>query len=103
MARTRYPTDLGHITIEDVAHHRNGVAGLPFCVVTFTSEGRRMVGIVFETTEPKPIADFPTAVFDRELLGQGVITFGQNSFRGDVYDAALRQACRDRGYLTDGE
>ena len=102
--RTTYATDFGRLTIEDVASHRNGIAGAPFCVVTFTEHDgvrqRQMVGILFEHDEPNPVADFRTAVFDRALLGRGVIAFGENSYRGDVYDGALRQACRDRGYLA---
>jgi hypothetical protein len=79
--------------VQQVEYHRNGVGGDPFWVVTFTSaeDGRPMVGIVFSE-------QYRTAVFNRELLGQGVIAFGQNSFRGDCFDAELRAAiCKDQG------
>lgn len=82
------------IVIEQVERHRNGVAGEGFHVVTFLdpNEGTpdrplAMVGVVFETAGQ-------VAVFDRALLGQGIIEFGRNSWRGDVYEAALREAVR---------
>lgn len=70
-----------------VAHHRNGIAGAPFYVVRFTAaeDKRPMVGIVFE--EPANVA-----VLDTALLAQGVITFGDNSWRGDQYAPELRAA-----------
>jgi hypothetical protein len=71
-----------------IAYHRNGVAGVGFHVVTFvdnTHDGTRtnMVGIVFDGSGR-------CAVFDRDLLGQGEIAFGENSWRGDVYERELR-------------
>jgi hypothetical protein len=79
--------------IREIAYHRNGVAGNGFHVVTFKG-GRRisqgvnrnfpeMVAIVFE--EPGNVA-----VFDRELLGEGIIAFAENSWRGDYYEKELR-------------
>lgn len=75
--------------IEGVAFHRNGISGAPFSVVTFVirEEGqlRRMVGVVFD--EP-----YHVAVFDRDLIGQGDIRFGHNSWRGDRYEDDLRHS-----------
>lgn len=79
------------MTIQEIAYHRNGICGEGFHVVTFTDErdgdvsGRKMVAVVFEHI-------MATAVFDRELLGQGVIAFMENSYRGDHFDAELRSA-----------
>lgn len=68
-----------------IAYHRNGVGGNGFHVLTFhDSELKKdMVGIVFD--EPGSVA-----VFDRKLLGEGVIEFGVNSWRGDSFEPALR-------------
>lgn len=95
-AREKHPShiivrDGTSITVEDVAYHRNGVSGIGFHVVTFRwaerhEEPRPMVGTVF----PELGA---VAVFDRELLRQGNIGFAEgNSWRGDHFEAALREA-----------
>lgn len=49
-------------------------------------EKRDMLAVVFPSNE------IMTAVFDMKLLAEGNITFGQNSWRGDHYDAELHQA-----------
>jgi hypothetical protein len=107
-----------HITIEEVAYHRNGISGAGFYVVKFIdaevpkpktrlidqmnqiegAEGR-MIGIVFDTP-------YHVAVFDRGLLARDVIAFGANSFRGDYYEADLRKACESYSkfdWLTHGQ
>lgn len=71
----------------DTASHRNGTSGAPFHVVLFEDigdEGSRKVGIVFDS--PSHVA-----VLDVDLLAEGIITFGQNSWRGDVFEPELRQ------------
>jgi hypothetical protein len=77
------------IKVEKIDYHRNGVGGNGFNVVTFTYKYERltinMVAVVFEEKGN-------VAVFDRDLLGKGVIEFGQNSWRGDNFEAALRKA-----------
>lgn len=73
--------------ILNVAHHRNGISGNPFHVVTFRDGRQKMIGIVFE--EPGSIA-----VFDSDLLAQDVIAFGENSWRGDDYETFLRAAAK---------
>jgi hypothetical protein len=100
------------IEIEEVAYHRNGVAGYPFYVITFQTrydggEWMPMVGVVFDyedvaiksENEYEAIAPTDgvfrnprTAVFRRDLLGKGVVAFGANSWRGDHFDGALRSA-----------
>lgn len=78
-----------NVKIEEVAYHRNGVGGEPFYVIKFisTEDGRasNMVGVVY------PENGY-VSVFDRDLLGQGVIAFGYNSFRGDHFEGHLRHA-----------
>lgn len=73
--------------ILDVAHHRNGVSGNPFHVVTFRDGRQKMIGIVFEEHGN-------VAVFDSKLLAADVIEFGVNSWRGDDYETFLRDAAK---------
>jgi hypothetical protein len=71
-----------------IDYHRNGIDGAPFHAVLFDDsgdEGSRKLGIVFD--EP-----FHVAVFDVAKLAAGNITFGENSWRGDRFEPALRQA-----------
>ena len=78
-----------------MARHRNGVAGAPFDVMLFKERGRRSsvnVGILFD--EPSHCA-----ILDVVKLAAGDIAFGSNSWRGDDYEPALRQAVNAR----DGE
>lgn len=77
--------------INEVHYHRNGISGEPFHVVKFTEKKTNFIGVVF------PLDDGDTwngrvAVFDLDLLAQGNIAFGENSWRGDTYESALRQA-----------
>jgi hypothetical protein len=71
--------------IEKIAAHRNGIHGAPFYTVIFTIGGDRMLGIVFEQ-------EAHIAVFDLAKLADDNITFGENSWRGDEYEATLRGA-----------
>lgn len=77
------------LEIHEVAYHRNGGGGEGFHLVRFTDHGERqpkhMCAVVFE-------AEMHTAVLDLDLLRENVIAFGMNSWRGDHYDADLRQA-----------
>lgn len=88
------------LRIEHIAHHRNGVCGTPFHVVLFRDpdEGR-MVGVLFDTPDH-------LAVFHLDMLLAGEIAFGVNSWRGDHYEPALRQAVRsfpDEAAATDSD
>ena len=79
------------LAIHEIAHHRNGVSGAPFHVVTFTDKQVprvRLVAVVMEGMEDEEYV----AVFDRDLIGQGIIEFGVNSWRGDRYSRELRAA-----------
>jgi hypothetical protein len=75
------------LTIDKIAYHRNGVAGEPFKAVVFQYDGKKMLGIRFEDGAPDSIgfSNPRCAVFDLELLAQGVIEFGENSWRGDQF------------------
>ena len=78
--------------IIDIDFHRNGISGAPFHVVLFDDKGpeaSRKVGIVFDS--PHHIA-----VLDVAKLAEGNITFGQNSWRGDVFELELRAAVTER-------
>ncbi len=84
-----------NLVIREIAHHRNGVSGEPFYVVNFHCEEQgNMIGVVFyggltwnSQGEYKIVLEENprVAVFKRELLGEGVVAFGENSFRGDDY------------------
>jgi hypothetical protein len=76
------------LTINSIACHRNGICGQPFTVVLFEDqgpEGSRKAAILFD--EPHYCA-----VLDVAKLAAGDIAFGSNSWRGDKYQAPLRQA-----------
>ena len=96
------PLDTSEITIEKVEYHRNGVCGEPFFVINFKCvKVGEMVGIVFakyNEDHNKYFLDMnpKVAVFEREKLGEGIIEFGQNSFRGDHYSSYLVYAINQK-------
>jgi len=76
------------IRVIDTAYHRTGISGAPFHVVLFhdtSDENTRKVGILFE-------ALYHCAVLDVAKLAEGSIAFGVNSYRGDRFEPALREA-----------
>jgi hypothetical protein len=77
------------VQVEEVVSHRNGICGTSFYVINFfdKEEEINLVGIVFPQKGN-------VAVFDRELLGNGEIGFGINSWRGDNYEISLRRAIK---------
>ncbi len=78
--------------IIDIDYHRNGICGAPFHVILFEDKGEeasRKVGIVFDSA-------YHVAVLDVDKLADGNITFGHNSWRGDVFELELRAAITDR-------
>ncbi len=90
MEKNRCIDGVGKITIKDIDYHRNGIGGCGFHVITFTQkDGHRnqnMMAVLFDTD------DFGyCSVFDTDLLGQGNIQFGQNSWRGDNYEREMRK------------
>jgi hypothetical protein len=85
--------------ILSIAYHRNGIGGAPFHVILFEDrgeEGSRKVAVVFE--EPCHIA-----VLDVAMLAAGDIAFGSNSWRGDVYEPAMRRAIAKRTRAIESE
>jgi hypothetical protein len=75
------------IHVKEIAYHRNGVCGEPFYVVLFRDGRDKRLAVVY--ADPGHVS-----VFDPDLLGAGVIAFGENSFRGDHYESDLRAAIR---------
>ena len=76
------------ITLSALAYHRNGICGAPFhvAIVEASDEpGRPKVAIVFD--EP-----YHVAVLDIGKLSADEITFGENSYRGDIFEPPLRNA-----------
>lgn len=66
--------------LKSIAHHRNGVMGESFYVCLFTENKKNLMGVLFPTDNLMTVS-----VFDVDLLHNGVISFGDNSFRGDEY------------------
>ena len=71
------------MNIIEIAYHRNGISGAGFHAVTFEDDGRTFVSTVFE-------AEGHIAVL--EIAQLPVVTFGENSWRGDRYADYLRKA-----------
>ncbi len=72
------------LTLIDVAYHRNGICGAPFTVTLFDDGESRKAALLFD-------APYHCAVLDVAKLASGDITFGSNSYRGDVYEQTLRR------------
>ena len=77
-------TEIKSVKVLKQDHHRNGVGGAPFDVVLFKHEGEKFLAIVFD--EPGCVA-----VLGFDKLKQEVIEFGENSWRGDWFEDALRE------------
>jgi hypothetical protein len=71
--------------IANLAYHRNGIGGAPFYVVLFNDSESYKLGIVFDSPDH-------VAILDVGRLICGNIAFGENSYRGDVYETPLRAA-----------
>lgn len=77
----------GRLSLAEIAHHRNGIGGAPFYVVRFFEQDNakpafnEMLATVFE--EPGHVA-----VLRIDKLP--AIAFGENSYRGDVFEPTLR-------------
>lgn len=69
------------------AHHRNGVCGEPFDVAIVDDGESKKVVILFGEKNT-------CAVLDIKMLAEGNIRFGENSWRGDQYDEAVRTKVR---------
>ncbi len=73
------------LKIIDTARHRNGVHGAPFHVALFKQRGSSECKLAILFDEPNHCA-----VLDMDLLANGDIAFGSNSWRGDEYERHLR-------------
>jgi len=73
------------LQIVDSDFHRNGIAGIGFHValVDDPNDGDTKLVVMFP-------GEGHTAVLSLNKLMEEDISFGSNSFRGDLYDAALR-------------
>jgi hypothetical protein len=86
---------LRDLRIYEVAHHRNGVGGAPFYAVRFADPAECpgvMLGIVFQQAGQVAVLSV------NKLAGLGqeaTVAFGENSWRGDVYEPALRAAIKE--------
>jgi hypothetical protein len=90
--KTIAPKTAPKFKIQQIEYHRNGISGEPFNVVKFHDpENGDMLGIVFPLDEGETW-NGRVAVFKLDLLAQGNISFGQNSWRGDHYEKELRDA-----------
>lgn len=79
------------LSIDSVAHHRNGSFGNSFHVVLFRTFKRSkevLVGVVFEEKGN-------VAVFDVDKLHEGDVAFGSNSFDGGAFEDGLRAAVKE--------
>jgi len=70
------------------ARHRNGIDGVPFCVVLFHDGESQKVAVLFDQ-------EWHCAILDVTKLAAGDIAFGSNSWRGDRFEPELRQAIGD--------
>lgn len=88
---------------QEVTYHRNGIGGIGFHVVRFQwydpdiRDSRNMIATVFPD-------EGACAVLDVEQTAQGNVAFAMgNSWRGDNFEPAIRQAIEDSspGYLAE--
>lgn len=82
------------ITILSGDYHRNGISGVGFVTMVFVDhkqDGMKFLATIFGNEDPKaPFYNCETAVVSLDLIEQGGVEFGFNSWRGDHYDRALR-------------
>lgn len=77
------------IEILSAEYHRNGISGEPFYAIVFEDKQHgKMVASLFKES------GF-CAVYKIDLLAQGNVEFGENSWRGDVYEHKLRPALEE--------
>jgi hypothetical protein len=75
------------LRILDHAYHRNGICGAPFHIALFDDGESRKLAVLFD-------APYHCAVLDVAKLAAGDIAFGSNSWCGDSYEPALRDAIK---------
>ncbi|APR53123.1 hypothetical protein CA223_04060 [Sphingomonas koreensis] len=72
------------IRILEVAYHRNGCAGEPFYAIRFRYQRQLLLGFVFDCPDRIVVID--------PLAAAETVASGVNSWRGDLYEATLRNA-----------
>ena len=78
-------------TVKEVAYHRNGIVGNGFNVALIRdSDGSTKVAVRFDDHQ----GGLNIAVLDVALLAEGIIAFGENSWRGDEYAPLVDTAIR---------
>lgn len=75
--------------IRQIEYHRNGVSGLPFHAVLFQDKGDEFLASVFAE-------EGAVSIVCLDLIPNDGVTFGRNSWRGDVYEARLRAAIAEK-------
>jgi len=78
--------------VTSVAFHRNGVGGEP-CYFATIVEGKQRLAEDAENSIPWSRTG-RCYVIDPALAAEGVISFGENSWRGDRYEALVAIAVR---------
>lgn len=76
------------IEVLAIARHRNGICGAPFHVLIFDDGDCVKLAVLFEEKHH-------CAVFNLRRLARQDIRFGHNSYRGDHFEASLRQAAAE--------
>jgi hypothetical protein len=72
------------IRILEVAYHRNGCQGEPFHAIRFRDGRQLFLGLVHEQPDRVVVID--------PLMAAETVASGINSWRGDLYEEALRKA-----------
>ena len=82
-----------NLELKSIEYHRNGISGVGFHVAIFSDhnpygDGKSytMLGILFDNVD-----ECYCAVFNLKKLAAENITFGDNSYRGDYYEDAMRK------------
>jgi len=82
---------LDEIDVQEIAYHRNGVAGYPFYAVRFRwsvdGKAENFLGTLFD-------GDGQCSVISLDRIAQHGVAFGPNSWRGDVVERRLRAAVK---------
>ena len=82
---------MNKIEIQEIAYHRNGIAGEGFHAVRFrwdTGDGvENFVGTVFDGSGQ-------CAVLSLDRIAQAGVAFGLTSWRGDAVEPELRRAIK---------
>lgn len=91
-----------------IEYHRNGIGGVGFWAVLFTmtdnrGKKRTMLATVVPLEDGEKDWNGKVTVLDVNQAAKGNIRFGENSWRGDVYEAELRQAIADHEKERDAK